>query len=403
MILETVWTEHSTPIDYEFTSCLVKGDIIFGGTDTKIYKSENSGESWTTVWETETVAFSVMKLFEKSDGDLLAVMYRLMTGKDENNNSRDNNALPGIYRSDNGGNTWLPWCLENVNIVSIAENSKGFLYAASDNIYFDQRGLYISEDNGNTWSKCISNKAIQTIGVAPNDVLYTLITYRETEFGPTFHLTIRSFDNGTTWQPIYSDVNPSYNELFLSSNEYLYAYSYGVNNLYRSSQPVSGTTCSVSVTSIPQEGGEILGAGNYLVGETAKLTAKPNTGYEFVNWTSENGEVLSENAVYDIQATEDIAIIANFKLISSIGELYGETFSVYPNPFANNIYIDTASNFLLSDKNNVIVTIQDISGLELYKGIVKDNVINLSHLSSGIYILSINNNGQFIHKKIIKK
>lgn len=396
------WTERPLPFPGNLMSCLVKNNTIFCGTDYNIYKSENLGESWSTVWQTETFFFMVATLFEKSDGDLLAGMYRLIVGKEEDKNSRNYDTLPGIYRSDNGGNSWSPWALEGVNIVSIAENSQSFLYAACDNGH-DQRGLYKSEDNGNTWSKCISDKYIQTVAVAPNDVLYTLKTYRETEFGPIFHITIRSFDNGTTWQPIYSHENPNYNKLFLSSNEYLYAYSKSENYLYRSSQPVSGATCSVSVTCNPAEGGEVLGAGNYLVGETATLTAKPNSGYEFVNWTSIDGDILSDSISLKLELSGDISVTANFRVISSIEEMYGETFSIYPNPFVDYINIDAGGEFLLSDYSNIVVAIHDISGKELYKGIVKDNVINLSHLSSGVYILSLNYSGNHIHKKIIKR
>ncbi len=45
------------------------------------------------------------------------------------------------------------------------------------------------------------------------------------------------------------------------------------------------------------------------------LTAKPNTGYEFVNWTDVYDKVVSTDAAYTFTVTEEVALIANFKEI----------------------------------------------------------------------------------------
>ncbi len=63
----------------------------------------------------------------------------------------------------------------------------------------------------------------------------------------------------------------------------------------------------------PAEGGTISGAGTYEMGETATLTATPNQGYEFVNWT-EDGVVVSTEATYSFTVTGNRTLVANFEM-----------------------------------------------------------------------------------------
>ena len=69
----------------------------------------------------------------------------------------------------------------------------------------------------------------------------------------------------------------------------------------------------VKATAKPSEGGTVTGADTYKHGESVTLTATANTGYEFVNWTKEGAEV-SKDATYTFTATEDVTLVANFKL-----------------------------------------------------------------------------------------
>jgi hypothetical protein len=77
-------------------------------------------------------------------------------------------------------------------------------------------------------------------------------------------------------------------------------------------EPVSyDITATVNI----EEGGTIDGAGSYLHGATATLTATPNTAYRFVNWTKD-GEVVSTETEYSFTVTEASAYTANFELNS---------------------------------------------------------------------------------------
>ena len=69
----------------------------------------------------------------------------------------------------------------------------------------------------------------------------------------------------------------------------------------------------VAATNI-ENAGIIAGAGTYSQGDTVTLTATANEGYKFINWT-ENGEVVSEEAKYLFEITEDRNLVANFEEI----------------------------------------------------------------------------------------
>ena len=53
------------------------------------------------------------------------------------------------------------------------------------------------------------------------------------------------------------------------------------------------------------------GSGNFNYGETCVVTATPNEGYHFVNWT-ENGTAVSSEATYTFTVTNDCDLLANF-------------------------------------------------------------------------------------------
>ncbi len=72
---------------------------------------------------------------------------------------------------------------------------------------------------------------------------------------------------------------------------------------------------TVSATANPVAGGTVLGTGAYQEGATATLTATPNTGYKFVNWTK-GGETITDNP-YTFTVSDNVALVANFEAIAS--------------------------------------------------------------------------------------
>ena len=60
------------------------------------------------------------------------------------------------------------------------------------------------------------------------------------------------------------------------------------------------------------EGGVVIGAGEYECGSSCTLTATPNEGYVFMDWTDENGVVVSTDAEYTFTVYTNKNITANF-------------------------------------------------------------------------------------------
>ncbi len=84
------------------------------------------------------------------------------------------------------------------------------------------------------------------------------------------------------------------------------------------------TYYTITVSADPAEGGTVTGGGRYEEGTAVYLTATPNEGYHFVNWTL-NNEVACVNPTCFSTATEDRTYVAHFELNS-----YEVTTSVNP-------------------------------------------------------------------------
>jgi len=72
-----------------------------------------------------------------------------------------------------------------------------------------------------------------------------------------------------------------------------------------------GTTYNIQTNSSPPEGGTTSGGGIYLDGTEITVTATPNAGYDFINWT-ENSNVVSTDSNYTFIVTVDRNLTANF-------------------------------------------------------------------------------------------
>ena len=79
----------------------------------------------------------------------------------------------------------------------------------------------------------------------------------------------------------------------------------------------------ITVTASPTEGGEVTGEGAYTYGETVILTATPNTGYNFVNWTID-GSVVGTALTYSFDAEGEVEVTANFAPALGIGLVASE-------------------------------------------------------------------------------
>jgi hypothetical protein len=76
---------------------------------------------------------------------------------------------------------------------------------------------------------------------------------------------------------------------------------------------------TLTLLSEPVSGGIAEGGGVYQTGESIALTATPNPGYNFANWTDESGTLVSDQASFSyIMPDFDVTITANFSPILNI-------------------------------------------------------------------------------------
>ncbi|MCK5458049.1 MAG: hypothetical protein KAI45_13055, partial [Melioribacteraceae bacterium] len=60
-----------------------------------------------------------------------------------------------------------------------------------------------------------------------------------------------------------------------------------------------------------ENSGSVEGSGNYNYGETATLSASPNSDWNFINWTEDSEEISKENT-YSFEVTTNRTLTANF-------------------------------------------------------------------------------------------
>ncbi len=73
----------------------------------------------------------------------------------------------------------------------------------------------------------------------------------------------------------------------------------------------------VTLSATPSAGGTTTGAGSFIPGTSATLTATPNSGYSFVNWT-EGTTIVSTDATYTATINTSRTLVANFALTTGV-------------------------------------------------------------------------------------
>ena len=135
--------------------------------------------------------------------------------------------------------------------------------------------------------------------------------------------------------------------------------------------------------------------GNYYEASLAGITAEGNDVWYDV-------KVISTDAAGNKQTQ---TISPAFQLNSTLNTEdlnLSQNLLVYPNPFSVNLYYEIPEE--ISSNYRLILT--DLSGKEILSQLRKSKdlkKVDLSNLSKGIYIFSIEVNGKIISKKVIKK
>jgi len=187
-------------------------DHLYLGTATGgVFRSYDKGENWTPVFD---------DFAKPSIGDIVIApsdSQRIYVGTGEANGSATDGAYfgDGVYRSDDGGDSWINTGLTESNhigriVVDPTDPDRVFVAAAGLLYgYNDERGIYRSTDAGANWERVLfvtdSTAAIDVaINPVNTDILFAAMWERTRkpwvrDYGGETSGIHRSTDGGDTW------------------------------------------------------------------------------------------------------------------------------------------------------------------------------------------------------------
>lgn len=223
-----------------------------------------------------------------------------------------------LIKTENGGSSW-----SKINLGTT--NTLYFMTGFSENVYLGGAGgsLYsnvvlpstieVVYPNG---GEIITERTTMTIEwKASNfegDVLIALNRNGNTDFTIGSALSI---NESFHWSIPDSLIEDSTYSIFISSID-----DPNINDGSDSLFTIQPQRNIVSVDSNPSEGGNVVGAGEYVFGENVTLTAEPTDSYNFVNWTSNEVELATEK-IFEFTIDRDTNIVANFVFDDSPAEI----------------------------------------------------------------------------------
>ncbi|MCB0492595.1 MAG: hypothetical protein KDC93_09275 [Cyclobacteriaceae bacterium] len=186
-------------------------DIIFLGTASGgLWKSENGGTSFKPIFENERAAsVGAVAINQNNPAEI-------WIGTGEGNPRNSLNSGNGIYKSIDGGKTWMHMGLEgtrNIHRVIIHRDNPNIVYVGAIGSPWGEqqdRGVYKTTDGGKTWRKTLFVDTKSGIGDMvvdpsnPNKIIAAMWEHRRWPWyfnsgGPGSGLYI-SYDAGETWK-----------------------------------------------------------------------------------------------------------------------------------------------------------------------------------------------------------
>ena len=141
------------------------------------------------------------------------------------------------------------------------------------------------------------------------------------------------------------------------STESIYTVTAIANAVYVANfKEKAAETYTVTATANPAVGGTVSGGGTYVANTTATLTATPNTGYMFVNWTLDGKEVCKD-AICHVNVTSNSNYVANYEAKAPATYTVTTTASPVEGGFAKFAVGTGAQNTSGTVNNNELITL----------------------------------------------
>lgn len=177
-----------------------------------VWKTDNAGVTWSPIFDSQSV-YSIGNVTVDPSNP-----HTVWAGTGEDVGGRHVGFGDGIYRSDDGGKTWANKGLEesqHISTILVHPSDSNTVWAAVHGPLWNkggERGLFMTEDGGETWTKTLGDDewtGVSDIVMDPRDpdVLYaatwqhhrTVAAYMGG--GPNSGLH-KSVDGGRTWQTL---------------------------------------------------------------------------------------------------------------------------------------------------------------------------------------------------------
>ena len=158
-------------------------------------------------------------------------------------------------------------------------------------------------------------------------------------------------------------------------------------------------TYTVTVSASDPSMGTVSGGGTYRAGETCTVTATPNAGFQFVNWS--NGETANP---YSFTVVSSIALTAYFQPTQGIDEVSGgATCSIYPNPTSSSTTISVEGV-----SGEVRISVVDMSGRTVRTETLEcsgdcQKTMEVEGLAQGTYFVRITADAVNLVRKLVVK
>lgn len=175
-----------------------------------IFHTQSNGQSWTPIFDGQGALGVGDFALAPSNPEVIWV------GTGENNSSRSSYAGAGVYRSTNGGDSWLQCGLtgtQHIGRVIVHPENPDMAWVASIGALYTpnpDRGIYKTENGGQTWEKTLfinENTGIIDLVIDPSNPERLWASswersrkaYEFVEGGPGSAIYL-SEDGGTTWE-----------------------------------------------------------------------------------------------------------------------------------------------------------------------------------------------------------
>lgn len=362
-------------------------DSLYAGTITGVYKSTNSGASWSSSsigLPSVTNFFSIVR-----SGNYL------VAGGD----------AAGIWRSSNNGASWVQ------TTTGVLTNEYTYALSTNGNTVYAAFGfpssVGISTDNGATWTK-------YTNGISSTYTMTGAVNKAGTLFAAHGILGVfRSTNSGASWEPANSGVSATFkNALLASGNNIVLG---GTNGLYFSSN--NGDSWEHPTAGVSVYGMSRIGSTLYAVGPEIHKSTDDGQTWLAVDITDLPGSIQNTLQIAGAYAFVNYFGIGVYRrpvseLTTDVTGTPGLPMSAalsqnYPNPFNPS----TTIHYQLAVSNFVSLKVYNILGEEM-QTLVNEKMeagehrvtFNATGLPGGVYIYRIQS-GSFTdsHKMLLLK